>query len=84
MRNLGAVSLNLQIENAGITMRFTDDGTPELVDGREGGAASSITSMKHRIRALGGTVDLLPREDGGTVLTAHLPLPETYASDSSS
>jgi signal transduction histidine kinase len=82
-RNLGAVNLNLQIENAGITMRFTDDGTPELVDGREVGAAGSITSMKHRIRALGGTVDLLRREDGVTVLTAHLPLPEIYAPDSS-
>jgi signal transduction histidine kinase len=67
--------IGLQIENDGITMRFTDDGIPNVVGGLEVGAASAMTSMKHRIRALGGTVELLRTDAPGTALKAHMPLP---------
>ena len=68
--------ISLQIENDGITMRFTDDGIPNMVDGLEVGAAGAMTSMKHRIRALGGTVELLRTDAVGTALEAHMPLPK--------
>jgi hypothetical protein len=42
----------------------------------EVGAASAVTSMKHRIRALGGTVELLRTDAAGTVLEAYMPLPK--------
>jgi signal transduction histidine kinase len=78
--SVGAADINLQVDNSGVTMRFTDDGIPHLVDGLEVGAASSMISMKHRIRALRGTVELLRTSAGGTVLTAYMPLPETTQS----
>jgi signal transduction histidine kinase len=72
MRTAG---INLELANGGITMRFTDDGIPNMVEGLEVGAASAVTSMKHRIRALGGTVELLRTDDAaGTVLEAYMPL----------
>jgi signal transduction histidine kinase len=74
--SVGAASIELQTENQVISMRFTDDGIPDTVGGLEVGAASAMTSMKHRIRALGGTVELKRTEAGGSVLTAYLPLPE--------
>lgn len=71
-----AAGISLHLENGGITMRFTDDGIPHMVGGLEVGAASAVTSMKHRIRALGGTVELLRTEAGVTVLKAYMPLPK--------
>jgi signal transduction histidine kinase len=68
-------SVSLQIENGGMTMRFSDDGIPDMVGGLEVGAVSTLSSMKHRIRALGGTVELLRTPAGGTTLMAHMPLP---------
>jgi len=77
--NRGSVKtagINLQIEDGGITMRFTDDGVPNMVGGLEVGAANAMTSMKHRIRALGGTVELLRTGAAGTILEAYMPLPK--------
>ena len=34
-----------------------------------------ITSMRSRVQALGGTFELTPRPDGGTVLRARVPVP---------
>jgi signal transduction histidine kinase len=70
-----AASVSIQVENGGITMRFSDDGVPDMVGGLEPGAADALSSMKHRIRALGGTVELLRTAAGGTVLKAYMPLP---------
>jgi signal transduction histidine kinase len=77
--NRGSVKtagINLQIEDGGIMMRFTDDGVPNMVGGLEVGAANAMTSMKHRIRALGGTVELLRTGAAGTILEAYMPLPK--------
>lgn len=69
-----AADINLQIEDDAITMQFFDDGVPVMAEGVEVGSASALTSMQHRIRALGGTVELLRTDSGGTLLRAHMPL----------
>lgn len=57
------------------TIRITDDGVgipAERVSGLVG--SHGLASMRHRIAALGGTWEIGRGENGGTVLTAHLPL----------
>ena len=66
--------LNVRVEDDAVWMRFTDDGIPVMSDGEEHGAATSLASMHHRIRTLGGTVDIDRLAEGRTVLTARLPL----------
>jgi signal transduction histidine kinase len=75
-KSVAAAEVNFQVEDGRVLMRFTDDGIPHLVDGQEVGAVSALTSMKHRIRALGGTVELRRNNSGGSELTACMPLPE--------
>jgi signal transduction histidine kinase len=77
--SVGAAEVNFQVDDGRILMRFTDDGIPNLVDGEEVGALSALTSMKHRIRALGGTVEQRRTDSGGSELTACMPLPEGTA-----
>lgn len=71
-----AAGINIQVENGGILMVFTDNGIPTMVGGFEVGAADALASMKHRIRALGGTIELLRTDASGTVVKAFMPLPE--------
>jgi signal transduction histidine kinase len=75
-KSVAAAEVTFQVENGRILMRFTDDGIPHLVDGQEVGALSALTSMKHRIRALGGTVELRRTDSGGSELTACMPMSE--------
>ena len=68
-----AAGVNLELKQNSMTMKFSDNGVPELVDGVEVGLANALSSMQHRIRALGGTIVLAQSEDG-TVLEALVPL----------
>jgi signal transduction histidine kinase len=43
-------------------------------DGHEAGASTALASMRHRLRVLGGEVDMRRNQAGGTVLTASMPL----------
>lgn len=72
--NVRSASVNLQIENGGITMRFADDGIPDMASDIEGGATNPLSSMKHRIRALGGTVELVRSDASGTIIQVYMPL----------
>jgi signal transduction histidine kinase len=69
-----SADVNVRIENGAVLMRFADDGVPVMSEGNESGAANAIASMRHRIGALGGTVDLDRTSDGNTVLTAWMPI----------
>jgi signal transduction histidine kinase len=56
-------------------MSVSDDGTPIMVsDGQEAGSSTALASMRHRLRVLGGEVDMSRNDSGGTVLTASMPL----------
>jgi signal transduction histidine kinase len=69
-----SADLNVRVEDGAVWMKFSDDGVPVMLDGKETGAANAIASMRHRIRVLGGTVDMNRTADGGTVLTAWMPM----------
>jgi signal transduction histidine kinase len=54
-------------------MRFSDDGVPNAETQTED-PAMILASIRHRIRTMGGNVQLLSAEAGATVLTVSMPL----------
>jgi len=69
-----AADVTVRIENGAVWMRFTDDGLATAPDRRDSDAAMTISSMRHRIRVLGGTVRVIRTKQGKTILTAQMPL----------
>jgi signal transduction histidine kinase len=57
------------------SMRFSDDGAPS-VETQSEDPAMILASMRHRIRMLGGNVQISGAETGATVLIVSMPLPE--------
>jgi signal transduction histidine kinase len=72
--SIKSANLRVAVRSGSISMTFSDDGTPPMSGGKEVGAATALASMRHRIRRLGGTVDIDRPAGGGTVLTACLPV----------
>jgi signal transduction histidine kinase len=72
--SVSTADLRVEITDGVLSMRFTDDGAALLENGREAGAQAALASMRHRIRALGGRVEMQRNPAGGSVLTASLPL----------
>jgi signal transduction histidine kinase len=72
-----AAQLHVELEDGEMCIRFIDDGIPVMSNERKREAATSLTSIQHRIRVLGGKVDTGRTSGGGTVLTARIPLPST-------
>jgi signal transduction histidine kinase len=67
--------LQVQVADGTLSMSVSDDGTPMFEsDGHEVGASTALASMRHRLRVLGGKVDMRRNEAGGSVLTASMPL----------
>jgi signal transduction histidine kinase len=62
------------VKDGTVSIQISDDGTPEMLQGEERGAATALASMQHRLRTLGGKVDMVRTIGGGTVLTANMPL----------
>jgi signal transduction histidine kinase len=69
-----SVDLTTRVDKGIFWMKFSDDGAPnadqQMVD-----AAVILASMRHRIRVLGGKVQISTTETGANVLTAWMPLP---------
>jgi signal transduction histidine kinase len=74
-RSVKATDLTVRIDKRNIWMRFSDDGTASS-DKQTDDPAMILASMRHRIRVLGGKVQISKSEAGATVLTAWMPLPE--------
>ena len=67
--------LHVQVADETLLMSVSDDGTPITVsDGHEAGASTALASMRHRLRLLGGEVDMRRNDAGGTVIAASIPL----------
>jgi signal transduction histidine kinase len=70
-----STELHVQVDDGTLSMSVSDNGTPILAsEGHEVGASTAIASMRHRIRELGGKVDMRRTDSGGTVFTASMPL----------
>lgn len=75
--SIKSTDLTVSVYQGNFWMRFSDDGVPnaesQTVD------PMILASMRHRIRVLGGTVQISSTDAGATVLTASMPLPEIVA-----
>jgi signal transduction histidine kinase len=69
-----AAGIKLQIDNGTMTIQFSGDGIPVTVNGVDANAVSAMTSMQHRVRSLGGSVELVSTDGGGTLMKAYVPL----------
>jgi protein-histidine pros-kinase len=70
-----STELHVRVADGILSMSVTGDGTP-VSDGQEAGASTALASMQHRLRVLGGKVDLRRNAAGGSVLTASIPVGE--------
>jgi protein-histidine pros-kinase len=71
-----STELHVQVDDETFSMSVSDNGTPIIASGgHEVGASTALASMRHRIRELGGKVDMRRTDSGGTILTASMPLP---------
>lgn len=73
-RRITSAALDVRVQDGLISIKFSDDGIPLMLNGMETGAAISLVTMRHRFRSLGGQIDLARTAGGGTVLTASMPL----------
>jgi signal transduction histidine kinase len=74
-----STDLSVGVDMGHFWMRFSDDGTPNP-EKQTQDPTMILASMRHRIRLLGGEVQIISSEAGATVLTASMPLPENIAS----
>jgi signal transduction histidine kinase len=69
-----STDLTVSVDHGKFWMKFSDDGSPNA-DTQTADPAMILASMRHRIRTLGGNVQLFRTEAGATVLTVSMPLP---------
>jgi signal transduction histidine kinase len=69
-----STDLTVSIDQNAFSMRFSDDGAPSAETHR-GDPAMLLASMRHRVRMLGGSVQVFSTEAGATVLSVSVPLP---------
>jgi signal transduction histidine kinase len=68
-----SVELNLEVDGDAIVMRVSDDGRG-IPPGRHSAIGShGMASMRHRVRALGGRLDIKSPASGGTTLLVRIP-----------
>jgi hypothetical protein len=68
-----STDLNVRADPANFWMTFSDDGAPNAENQSED-RMMLLESMRHRIRILGGTVEIFANEAGVTALTIWMPL----------
>jgi signal transduction histidine kinase len=69
-----STDLTVCVDKGRFWMRFSDDGRPNA-DKQTEDPGMILASMRHRIRVLGGKLQISRNEAGATVLTASMPLP---------
>jgi signal transduction histidine kinase len=69
-----SVDITLDLDDEAIVMQISDDGTG-IPAGRSNAVAShGLASMRHRVRALGGLLDVRSSASGGTSLLVRIPI----------
>jgi signal transduction histidine kinase len=72
-----STDLTVSVDQGYFWMRFSDDGVPTAET--QTAVPMILASMRHRIRVLGGTVQISRTDAGAAVLTVSMPLPEVVA-----
>jgi signal transduction histidine kinase len=70
---VNSASLTVTVRRNRLFMRFIDDGVPAIPMGLPC-SANVLTSMRNRLRVLGGRVQITEHAGGGTMLLATVPL----------
>jgi signal transduction histidine kinase len=73
-----SVNLTVSVNQGNFWMSFSDDGVLNA-ETQAGDPAMILASMRHRIRVLGGTLQVSRTKAGTTVLTVSMPLPEVLS-----
>jgi signal transduction histidine kinase len=73
-----STDLTVRVNQGNFWMSFSDDGVLNAKTQTEN-QAMILASMRHRIRVLGGTVQISRNDAGATVLTVAMPLPEVFS-----
>jgi signal transduction histidine kinase len=68
-----SVEIAVREAGGGVDVRVADDGTG-LAAGARGGGGFGLVGMRERVEIAGGELDVEPREGGGTVVRARLPV----------
>jgi signal transduction histidine kinase len=69
-----AVDISLDMDDETLLLRITDDGIGIPLGRFTAVASHGLASMRHRVRALGGRLDVRSTTSGGTMLTVHVPI----------
>ncbi|MEP6548331.1 MAG: CHASE3 domain-containing protein [Gammaproteobacteria bacterium] len=67
------VDIMLNVDVSGIVMQISDDGSGIPSARLSATGSHGLASMRHRVRALGGRLDVRSPASGGTVLLVQLP-----------
>ncbi len=67
------VDITLNVDLGGIVMQISDDGRGIPAGRLTATGSHGLASMRHRVRALGGRLDVRSPASGGTVLLVQLP-----------
>jgi signal transduction histidine kinase len=70
-----SATLSVQIDGGTLNLRLTDDGRGIASDRLKKTPSHGLASMRHRITALGGRLEVRSNSEGGTTVTAVIPLP---------
>ncbi|MDC2957654.1 sensor histidine kinase [Streptomyces gilvifuscus] len=75
-RHAGPAKVNVRLDYGGdeLAIRVEDDGAADPA--RPPASGVGLTGMRERVTALGGTLDVGPRPEGGFAVRARLPLGE--------
>jgi signal transduction histidine kinase len=73
-----STDLTVSVDQGNFWMRFSDDGVLNA-ETQTGDPAMILASMRHRIRVLGGTLQVSRTKAGTTVLTVSMPLPDVLS-----
>jgi signal transduction histidine kinase len=74
-----SASLTVTVNHDKLSMRFVDDGITAIIFTPLEGGGNALTSMRNRLRTLGGRVQITEPAGGGTILLASVPLSAALA-----
>ena len=66
--------MNLNVDETALTMTVQDNGRGITEDEINNPRSLGLIGLRERALSCGGTISIKGSQDGGTVVTAHIPL----------